>query len=131
MPINLKIIHVHEFLKVSADGQLDLEGSKELLLEIASASSAHLADHEIIIDIRKMQSKFSTTDLWYLAAELGNLRKNFSRKTALVCLREDFDSAGFFALCAQNRGLQVMAFTSYEEAIEWLGAEVTPPMPNR
>jgi hypothetical protein len=33
---------------------------------------------------------------------------------------EQFDYAGFFALCAQNRGFQVSAFTSFEDAIEWL-----------
>lgn len=126
MPINLRIIRVHEFIKVAADGQLDLEGSKELLLEIASVSRAHLVHHEIIIDTRKMESKLSTTDLWYLSAELGNLRKDFSGKTAVLCPLEDFDSAVFFVLCAKNRGLQVMAFTSYEEAVEWLGANVTP-----
>lgn len=67
----------------------------------------------------------SVIDLWYLAAELSNLHKAFSRKTAVLCPLEQFDHAGFFALCAQNRGLQVRAFTSFEDAIEWLIAKGT------
>ncbi len=72
------------------------------------------------MDTRKAQVEKSVSDLWYLAAELNNLRKAFSRRTAVLCPLEGFDHAGFFALCAQNRGLRVMAFTSFEDAIEWL-----------
>jgi hypothetical protein len=93
-------------------------------MEIATAS-APLVDYEIILDTRKAQVEMSVGALWQLAAELSNLRKVFSRKTAVLCPLERFDDAGFFALCAQNRGLQVMAFTSFEDAIEWLNADET------
>ena len=93
-------------------------------MEIASASAPSV-DYEIILDTRKAQSEMSITDLWYLAAELSNLRKAFSRKTAVLCPLERFDHAGFFALCAQNRGFHVSAFTSFEDAIEWLIANGT------
>jgi hypothetical protein len=33
---------------------------------------------------------------------------------------EKFDRARFFALCAENKGFNVEAFTSYEEAMDWL-----------
>ena len=64
----------------------------------------------------------SVFELWYLGKELGNFREAFSHKTAVLCPAEKFNFAEFFALCAQNRGLQVMAFTSFEETIEWLTA---------
>jgi len=124
MPTNIRIIHAHDFIKASPEGHLDLEKSKKLLMEIASAS-APLVDYEIIIDTRKAQTEMSITDLWYLAAELGNLRKAFSRKTAVLCPLERFRYAEFLAVCAQNRGLRVMAFTSFEDAIEWLIANGT------
>jgi hypothetical protein len=124
MPTDIRIIHAHDFIKATPEGHLDLEESKKLLMEIASAS-APLLDYEIILDTRKAQTEMSITDLWHLAAELSNLRKAFSRKTAVLCPLERFKYAEFLAVCAQNRGLQVMAFTSFEDAIEWLVANGT------
>ena len=40
---------------------------------------------------------------------------------------ERFDNAGFFALCAQNKGFHVNAFTSYEAAIKWVSEEESDP----
>jgi hypothetical protein len=34
--------------------------------------------------------------------------------------RRDVDHAKFFELCSQNRGLNVHAFTSFEELFDWL-----------
>jgi len=72
----------------------------------------------------------SVTDLWYLAAELSTLGKAFLRKTAVLCPVERFDYADFFALCADNLGMRVQAFNSFEDAIDWLiGIEPTPNTP--
>ena len=122
MPTNIRIIQSNDFIKATPEGQFDLEKSKKLLMEIATASVS-LVDYEIILDTRKAHSKMSPTDLWYLAVELSNLRRAFSRRTAVLCPVERFDNAEFFALCAQNRGLQLSTFTSFEDAIEWLTAD--------
>ena len=127
MPANIRIIHAHDFIKATPEGRLDLEESMKLLTEIASAA-APLVDYHIILDTRKAQSEMSVSDLWHLAAELSkNFHKAVSRipKTAVLCPRERFDHAEFFALCAQNRGYQVSAFTSFEDALEWLIANGT------
>ncbi len=119
MPTDIKIIHAHDFIKVTPAGQFDFEKSKNILIEIASASVPMVA-YDIILDARKAQMEMSVADLWHLAAELDKLRQTFSRKTAVLCPSERFDNAGFFALCAQNRGFNVKPFTSFEDAIEWL-----------
>jgi hypothetical protein len=120
MPTDIRIVHAHDFIKVTPEGQLDLKKSEKLLLEVASVA-ADLVEYEIILDYRKAQMEMSVTDLWYLAAALSNLRRTFSRnKTAVLCPPDRFDNAEFFAICAQNRGFQVMPFTSFEDAIEWL-----------
>ncbi|MGO9119244.1 MAG: hypothetical protein ACLQPD_16760 [Desulfomonilaceae bacterium] len=121
MVTDIRIIHAHDFIKATPEGQLDLEKSKKLLMEIASASDP-LVGYDIILDTRKAQSGMSVIELWYLAAEVSKLRDAFSRKTAVLCPLEGFDHAEFFALCAKNRGFQVSAFTSFEDAIEWLSA---------
>ena len=127
MPATIRIIHAHEFIRANAEGQLNLEETKNLLVEIAAAT-APLADYDILLDTRKAQSRLREADLWFLAAELSNhFRKAFSRtiKTAVLCPVERFDHAEFFALCASNRGFHVSAFTSFEDAYEWLIANRT------
>jgi hypothetical protein len=119
MPTNIRIIHAREFIKATSEGQLNFDRAKEILREIASTEDPSF-DYDVILDVRKAQSELSTTDLWNLAAELSNVRKAFSRKTAVLCPLERFDHAGFFALCAQNRGFRVKAFTSFEDAIDWI-----------
>jgi hypothetical protein len=126
MPTNIRVIHARDFIRATPEGKLDLEKSKKLVVEIASAA-VPLADYEILLDTRKAQVKMSVTDLWYLAtdvwylaAELVNARGRFPKKTAVLCPVERFDRASFFALCAQNTGIKVQAFTSFEAAIEWL-----------
>jgi len=55
-----------------------------------------------------------------LAAELSKIFQPYNRKIAVLCPVERFDDAAFFALCAENRGFRVKAFTSFEDAIDWL-----------
>ena len=91
MAINLRVIHGHDFIKLTPDGKLDLEKSKQVLKEVASAA-APLGDYEILIDTRKVEIVMSVTDLWYLAAELNNFRKAFSRKTAIFIHLNDLST---------------------------------------
>ena len=119
MPTDIRIIHSYDFIKTTTEGRLDLEEAKKLLLEVASTPMAS-SHYEIILDTRKTQSALSVTDLWYLATELNRFRRAFLRKTAVLCPLEQFDNASFFALCANNRGFNIRAFTSFEDAIEWL-----------
>ena len=119
MATNIRIISARDFIKATPEGQFDFESSKEFLISVASVSSA-LNDHEILIDTRKTDCELSSSELWHLAAELDERRRSFSGRTAVLCPAERFDQAGFFALCAHNRGFRVKAFASFEEAIGWL-----------
>jgi hypothetical protein len=124
MPTNIRIIHAHDFIKATPEGRLDFEDSKKMLMEIASAS-AHLADYEIILDTRKAESVMSVDQLWFLAAELTRFRKGFPRKVAVLCPLERFEHAEFFALSARDRGFEIRAFTTLDDATEWLSANGT------
>ncbi len=119
MPTDIRLIHASDFVRATANGELDYETSKKTLIEIASAAS-HLVKYEILLDTRKAQSRMSVTDLWYLVGELSKLGEAFRRKTAVLCPVEQFDNAAFFQLCAENQGFRIKAFTSFEAAIDWL-----------
>jgi hypothetical protein len=119
MATNIQIISARDFVKATPEGKFDFEKSMDFLISIASASAA-LSDHETLIDTRKTDCELSASELWHLAAELDSRRRAFSGRTAVLCPVERFDQAGFFALCAHNRGFRVKAFAAFEDAIEWL-----------
>ena len=52
--------------------------------------------------------------------ELDKHRSTYNNKTAVVAPKEDFDTARFLELCANNRGISFRAFMDYEESIDWL-----------
>ena len=119
MPADIRVIHAQEFLRSTECGQLDLEESKRLLVEIALASppSKH---YDVLVDTRSAHSEMTVSDLLDLASELHGVRKSFAGKTALVVPRARLDHAEFFAACAEDRGFDVSAFTSLGDAMTWL-----------
>ena len=121
MPANIRIIHAHDFMKATPEGWLDRDKSMKLLLEIASVAPS-LSDFHVILDTRKAQSGLNEIDLWYLASELSNSFREVAKspRMAVLCPVERFNQADFFALCAKNRGFNINAFTSFEDAYEWI-----------
>ncbi len=119
MPTDIRIIRAHEFIQATPEGKIDLPKTKKVLMEIALASTPS-GDFDVILDTRNTQSDMDVADLWELAAELHRYREAFSRKTAVLGPPERSDFAGFFALCAQERGFDVRAFAHLGDAMEWL-----------
>lgn len=119
MTADVRIIPARDFIRATPEGELDLKASRNALIGVASAAT-QMSDYVLLIDTRKAQALLSVADLYYLAAELFKLFEARPPKTAVLCPLEEFDSAAFFALCAQNRGLGVEPFTSFEDAINWL-----------
>jgi hypothetical protein len=121
MTANIRIIHAHEFMKATPEGWLDRQKSMKLLLDIASVAPG-LTNFHVILDTRKAQSGLTEIDLWFLASELSNHFRDVSQspRMAVLCPLERFSQADFFALCAKNRGFNISAFTSFENAYEWL-----------
>jgi hypothetical protein len=119
MARTVRIINAHDFVSAKHDGVLNLEESERLLREVMGVSEP-LDQVDILVDTREAASQLSATDLWYLADRLGDFPKLFGGKTAILCPPERLDHASFFALCAENKGINMQAFTSYEEAMTWL-----------
>jgi hypothetical protein len=126
MARNIKVIHARDFVCAKPDGQLDLEESEKLLREVVGVSEP-LEVFDILVDTRESASTLSATDLWYLADRLANYPKTFTGRTAILCPSERFDHASFFALSAEKKGIEMQAFTSYEDAMKWLNAGSSGP----
>ena len=121
MARHIRIINARDFVAAKPDGELNLEESELLLREVVSVSDP-LEEFDILVDTRESASTLSATDLWYLADRLVKYPRTFAGRTAILCPTERFDHASFFALCAGNKGIDMQAFTSYEEAMTWLSA---------
>jgi hypothetical protein len=130
MSDDVRIIRASDFLIATPTGEVDVEKSKQLLTKIAAASSK-TATRRVLLDMREAKSKLSATDIWYLAGELVRLRPDYPDKIAVICRLEAAGRGAFFSLCAQNRGLPVREFTSFESAVKWLsgdGSEQIAPL---
>jgi len=132
MAANLRIISLRDFLKLAPQGSQDFKTLKQALSEAASVKGAFL-DYDLLVDTRGAEVQLSVTDIWELAKFLATIiragtSKSFMAKIAILCPAEKFDHATFFSLCAQNRALNVRAFTSFEDTFEWLSGSSTPSL---
>ncbi len=120
---------MRDFLRLAPQGSLDLETSKQGLSEAASVSG-RFSDYDLLIDTRGVESHLSVFDIWDVAAYLARIihagtSKSFRAKILVLCPVEHFDHAEFFSLCAHNQGLNVRAFTTFEDMFEWLSESST------
>ena len=123
MTSNLRIIRVRDFIEATAQGDLDFAKARQAIQEASLVPGAFI-NYDLLIDTRGSENKLSAADTWQLAAELAALvRANtgkYRAKIPVLCPVKEFDHAKFFELCSHNRGLNVRAFTSFEELFEWL-----------
>lgn len=133
MTLKLHVIHAKDFVKMTPEGEFDFDSTRDLLIKAVSVETK-ASELEMLLDFRQSRAELTTTDIWYLAEELEKHRTSFKEKIAILINPErNFDNAKFFELCATNRGLDVGAFRSYEEAISWLfpSSEVSTGDPPR
>jgi hypothetical protein len=128
--VNYKIISSNEFLKAKPSGEFDREESKKMLVEIVTFAESPV-DYEMLLDVRQAYGRLTSTDIYEFVTELSKHRYAFRNKIAVlsrgnISSQNDrqFDNTQFMELCAKNRGLQVEAFTSFEETIDWLNTSV-------
>lgn len=119
MPRNIKVIRGPEFIRAQPEGRANMDAAEQMLSEIAEAG-AGLEDFHVLVDVRRISGALEPAELWHLSQKLASHRRTFGHRTAVLCPLEKFDNARFFAMCAENRGINVHAFTSYEDAMEWL-----------
>lgn len=120
------IIHHHELIVATAQGQLDLAASKAALAELTSAPDYN-DQYELLLDLRGAKCDFTSADLYELATAIAwpePLLPARNKVAILVDQGTAFDHAEFLALCAGNRGMRIMAFWSADDARNWLNADV-------
>ena len=120
--LKIQIIQAGDLVKSTPSGDLDLSASRQGLAQIA-ATGAELHEYKVLIDLREVKSRLSTSDIYDLAFELMKYGETFRRKTAVLVRGDmDLEKATFFENTAQNRGFEVRTFTVFEKAIIWLSS---------
>ncbi len=120
MPIDVKIVPAREFIRTKANGEFDLEGTKELFLAVFSKMQETNAS-EVVMDFREASTKLTASDINELLSVLNHVGSWSTWKIAIVYRpKEDWDRAKFFELGAQNKGYRVEAFQAFEKALTWL-----------
>jgi hypothetical protein len=122
MPVTLKIIKSHEFVKLTATGTLDHVGSLKAVLDIVSLMEM-CGDCGVMVDTRGGQVHLSVTELYQLGVELASHPSLRSSKIALLAPVTRADWARFLETVASNRGIAMEVFTDFEAAMTWLVME--------
>jgi hypothetical protein len=123
MPVNYKIIQAKDFIKAKPTGGIDLEESKKVLGQVAEMVKL-VGDCEILMDVREAYGNLEMTDLHELVLEFGRHRDAFRSKIAVIARNdEQFNKAVFVEMCAGIDGFKVVAFTDFEQAINWLQSD--------
>ena len=119
MPTKITIVQTSDFIRAKPDGALDLEASRQLLLEVVSVIR-RAGEHSVLIDTRTAAPTLSTNDLWQLGVAAGTQPLLARAKVALLVPVGKQDDAEFFEGVARIEGANVRAFSDFENAIAWL-----------
>jgi hypothetical protein len=105
------------FVRATVKGKPDLEGALQAMRLIAEGAAPAV---NLLIDIRPAPAFLNLVQVAEIVAEFDRLRLGSGRKVAVLTEEERFDNAQFFAVSRRGRGEDVQAFTSFEEAFDWL-----------
>ena len=119
MATDIRVIAAGEFLETTGEGTYNLARGKQLLLEIAS-SNPPSGGIGVLIDVRGTPYSLTLADISTLAVEFTRLQIGAGHRVAVLIEPERYDDAQFFTVSARSMGNHTQAFTSFEEANDWL-----------
>jgi hypothetical protein len=121
MPYDMRIISSTDFLRLDAEGHLDMSASRRLLADVMWVSVQSGIRH-ILIDVREATCEMTAAQLATLAEACRDLRPTGPEyRVALLNRPKDhFDRAALAASWDQAEGRNTKAFRSFEDAFNWL-----------
>ena len=115
-----------DLIVVSADGRLDLAAS-EAAIEKLLADLEREPGRAVVFDLRSAECALKLSEVYGLVNFLAThgSKKTLYRKIAVIASGAHQEKANFFALCAENRGLETRAFSAIEDLSKWLGSDAS------
>ncbi len=129
MDSSTRIYRVDDFIRQNEAGEIDYDRSQVIARRLAVAASYH-ENHNILIDMRRTTlTGLDFGSLLELAAETAKYRDVFRNRIANLVPNDPdrLRTARDFETCMGLAGFSYRAFTSYEEALEWLSSSCELP----
>lgn len=121
MPLDVRLIRAHEFVRIAEDGALDAEASLALLVGAASGINVNRSSH-VLLDLREAEPELEILELHALGERLAAHSSLRGRRVAvLMAASERTASPRLAELVSGARGSAARAFASLDEALAWLG----------
>jgi hypothetical protein len=126
MPLELEIIRASEFVRLSAQGHLDFQASKQALQQLARACWKR-GLHRALLDLRRLPETvkplFTPSELASLVATFREAGFTRRQRLAVLYRNDRHHGARMFAFISRLRGWQVQAFGDFEDALFWLSGD--------
>lgn len=122
MPLELQIIRAREFIRIGAQGRLDLLASYQVLVGLARACRLRGIDRAML-DTRDVQAELTPNDLAELVGAFREIGFTKHQRLAVLHRGDPHRRARTFALIGKLRGWKVQAFDCFEDAMAWLSKE--------
>jgi len=121
MVFDIRVVRTGDFLRMSRNGELDLESSRKLLARIVS-ECGRSANHHVLIDWRQQNGDpLAVSDLFDVAADLEMAGLQAGHKVASLHHTEDELNLGrYIEVFAAAQGFAFQSFTDPTAALAWL-----------
>jgi hypothetical protein len=115
-----KVYHINDFIRKTPKGELDIDKSMEIVMELAATAGYH-DDHNLLVDLRQAEPLNNFVDILTVAAEFAKYEGVFKNKIAIVIPNtpDRLERAKFFMEALAEATFEIKYFTVYEEAIDW------------
>lgn len=120
MPYDIRIIRSEEFIRLDAEGIIDLPTSQRLMSD-AIWACVHSKIGRVLIDVRRATAMLTAAQLAALAEVCRKMSLPQEDRIAILTEpKEDFKRASFLAACVSDQGWNLAAFSDFEQAFNWL-----------
>jgi hypothetical protein len=120
MPYDIRIIRSEEFIRLDAQGIIDLPISQRLMSD-AIWACVHSKIGRVLLDLRKATAHLTAAQLAALAEACRTMSLPHEDRIAILTTPEDeFKRAAFLARCVRDQGWNLAAFSDFEQAFDWL-----------
>lgn len=123
MPVELQVIRANEFIRLDPSAHLDLEASRATLRSLAHACRTRGID-SALLDLRKLpippKPHFTPAELAALVTVFRDTGFSSEQRLAILYRSDIHGGVRNFAFISRMRGMNVQAFTDFEQALNWL-----------
>lgn len=125
MPIELQVVRASEFIRLDPRARLDFEASKQALQDLAVACRKRGLDRALL-DLRHLprlpKAQFTPKQLAELVAAFHETGLSRQQRLAVLYRDDAYGGIRTFTFIGRIRGINVQAFTEFEEGLQWLSA---------